>query len=157
MKVYRRSRGVAHLILNPRYWMRGVSVTLRPRYDMKRISVPIEEEVGWAAESVWMSWRRENFLPLPGFEPHSLVANSAPVNGVLSYAYRVRVWTRFLWLMVGISVGLLWKRRGNCGLYRGWECIGQVSNFELLEGAVVCWVTYASWILLPGTLFRTAS
>jgi len=55
MKVYRGSRRVALMIVKTRYWMRVVSITLRPRYDMERISVPIEEEVGWAAESVWMS------------------------------------------------------------------------------------------------------
>lgn len=35
----------------------------------KKTLVPTEYEPGWALEMVWTFWRRENVLPLAGFEP----------------------------------------------------------------------------------------
>jgi len=55
---YRGSGGVAALILGPGYF--------NPE---KEPPVPLQKKIEWAEELVWMIWRRENLLAVPGIEP----------------------------------------------------------------------------------------
>jgi hypothetical protein len=41
-------------------------------------TVPIESEAGWNPESVWMDWRRDELLGLPGIE-QSFLAHPSPI------------------------------------------------------------------------------
>jgi hypothetical protein len=46
-----------------------VNFTPQPLNPQERSPLPIEQEAGWAPELVWMIWRVENILSLPGFKP----------------------------------------------------------------------------------------
>jgi hypothetical protein len=45
-----------------------VAVSLRTE-----LTVPTDQEAGWAAESVWMLWRRENLFPWLGIDSQFFV------------------------------------------------------------------------------------
>ena len=71
---YRRSKGVAPIILNlDTRWMCVVNFTRRPLYSQERTPLPTEQGVGWASELAWKFWRREKsffFFPSGIRTPH---------------------------------------------------------------------------------------
>jgi len=47
--------------------------TLQGTIAFLMYQLPIQLEVGWDPEPVWMLWRKEKILPMLGIEPGSLV------------------------------------------------------------------------------------
>jgi hypothetical protein len=57
-------------------WRGVVNYTPRPLYPRERTFCPIEQEVGWSPEPVWMCWRREKSISSAGFRNPHLPASS---------------------------------------------------------------------------------
>ena len=71
-KDIRKSDGTASHILNHCMgWMKVVSSTPRSFVPGEEPPISSGQNGGWAAELLWMQWRTEKFLFLPGIEAHS--------------------------------------------------------------------------------------
>jgi hypothetical protein len=46
--------------------------------------LPIQLEAGWIPEKVWMLWRRENLLCLPGIEPQFLSCSGRSLVDIMT-------------------------------------------------------------------------
>jgi len=70
MKACTGRRGISPLILDlGARWRWLVSMKLRPFISGKKPWCPVNrKKVMWAPETVWIFWRKETPLSLPGFE-----------------------------------------------------------------------------------------